>query len=172
MYVQCTMYLTLCRRWRAYNRVILVQNAPNKTCIASTTVTLPNDSINLKQNGAKRKREKKVSTPLQPVVTIASAFTGGNVRSKVGTGSNSTTVIDPTGFDTSHDHQLMESIVVNESVRTEEMAALLDLKNQPSTSEHESLDDNAIPSVQNVWQFLYFPLLFNPVASQLGHYEL
>ncbi|EFX81391.1 hypothetical protein DAPPUDRAFT_5114, partial [Daphnia pulex] len=28
MYVQCTMYLTLCRRWRAYNRVILVQNAP------------------------------------------------------------------------------------------------------------------------------------------------
>ncbi|XP_014678827.1 PREDICTED: E3 ubiquitin-protein ligase MARCH8-like, partial [Priapulus caudatus] len=29
MYVQCKMYGALCRRWRAYNRVICVQNFPN-----------------------------------------------------------------------------------------------------------------------------------------------
>nr|CAG4652181.1 EOG090X0DX7 [Triops cancriformis] len=29
MYVQCTMYAALCKRWRAYNRIILVQNAPD-----------------------------------------------------------------------------------------------------------------------------------------------
>lgn len=150
MYVQCTMYLTLCRRWRAYNRVILVQNAPNKTGNASTIVTLPSDAVNIKQNGAKRKGEKKASVPVQPVVTIASAFTGGNLRSKVGAGSSGTTVIDPAGFDTSHDHQLVESIVVNESVHAEEMAALLDLKNQPSTSKQASPDNTAIPSIQNV----------------------
>nr|SVE83914.1 EOG090X0DX7 [Daphnia pulex] len=82
MYVQCTMYLTLCRRWRAYNRVILVQNAPNKGGNSSTTVTLPSDSVATKPNGAKRKGEKKGSAPVQSVVTIASAFTGGNLRSK------------------------------------------------------------------------------------------
>lgn len=161
MYVQCTMYLTLCRRWRAYNRVILVQNAPNKTGNASTIVTLPSDAVNIKQNGAKRKGEKKASVPVQPVVTIASAFTGGNLRSKVGAGSSGTTVIDPAGFDTSHDHQLVESIVVNESVHAEEMAALLDLKNQPSTSKQASPDNTAIPSIQNVWQF-FFCFFFAP----------
>ena len=29
MYIQCKMYLQLCSRWRAYNRVIYVQNCPN-----------------------------------------------------------------------------------------------------------------------------------------------
>jgi len=29
MYVQCRMYLQLCRRWRAYNRVIYVQDCPS-----------------------------------------------------------------------------------------------------------------------------------------------
>lgn len=28
MYVQCRMYMQLCRRWRAYNRVIYVQDCP------------------------------------------------------------------------------------------------------------------------------------------------
>ena len=152
MYVQCTMYLTLCRRWRAYNRVILVQNAPNKGGNSSTTVTLPSDSVTTKQNGAKRKGEKKGSAPVQSVVTIASAFTGGNLRSKVGGGSGST-AIDPAGIDTTshdHHHQLVDSIV-NESLQTEEMAALLDLKTQPSTSNQSSPDStHTIPSIQNV----------------------
>lgn len=30
MYVQCKMYVQLCRRWRAYNRVIFIQNCPSK----------------------------------------------------------------------------------------------------------------------------------------------
>ncbi|KAF0293797.1 E3 ubiquitin-protein ligase MARCH8 [Amphibalanus amphitrite] len=30
MYVQCKVYAQLCRRWRAYNRVIFVQNVPEK----------------------------------------------------------------------------------------------------------------------------------------------
>jgi hypothetical protein len=151
MYVQCTMYLTLCRRWRAYNRVILVQNAPNKGGNSSTTVTLPSDSVATKPNGAKRKGEKKGSAPVQSVVTIASAFTGGNLRSKVG-GGGSTTAIDPAGIDTSHDHQLVDTIV-NESLQAEEMAALLDLKTQPSTSKQPPTPDSnthTIPSIQNV----------------------
>lgn len=28
MYVQCKMYALLCRRWRAFNRVIYIQNCP------------------------------------------------------------------------------------------------------------------------------------------------
>lgn len=158
MYVQCTMYLTLCRRWRAYNRVILVQNAPSRTGNATTTLTMSGDSVTTKPNGAKRKGEKKGSAPVQSVVTIASAFTGGNLRSKVGGGSSSssssTTAIDPVNADTSHHHQLVDmvhSIIVSDSLQAEEMAALLDLKTQPSTSKQASPDDDIIiPSIQNV----------------------
>ncbi len=161
MYVQCTMYLTLCRRWRAYNRVILVQNAPSRTGNATTTLTMSGDSVTTKQNGAKRKGEKKGSAPVQSVVTIASAFTGGNLRSKVGGGSSSSTAIDPVNADTSsHHHQLVDSIV-SDSLQAEEMAALLDLKTQPSTSKQASPDDNIIiPSIQNVWNT--FPCVFPP----------
>ncbi len=28
MYVQCKMYVQLCRRWKAYNRVIFIQDCP------------------------------------------------------------------------------------------------------------------------------------------------
>lgn len=153
MYVQCTMYMTLCRRWRAYNRVILVQNAPSRGVNASTTVTLPGESVSIKQNGTKRKGEKKAPAPVQSVVTIASAFTGTNLRSKVGGGgssSGSSTAIDPGSADTSHNHQLVDSIIVSESLQVEEMAALLDLKTQPSTSKQAPPDDTIIPSIQNV----------------------
>lgn len=30
MYVQCKMYVQLCKRWRAYNRVIYIQNLPER----------------------------------------------------------------------------------------------------------------------------------------------
>ena len=30
MYVQCKMYAQLCRQWRAYNRVIYIENCPEK----------------------------------------------------------------------------------------------------------------------------------------------
>ena len=187
MYVQCTMYLALCRRWRAYNRVILVQNAPSRTGNATTTtLTMTGDSVTTttKQNGAKRKGEKKGSAPVQSVVTIASAFTGGNLRSKVGGGgsssSSSSTAIDPVSTDTSRHHPLVDNIIVSDSLQAEEMAALLDLKTQPSTSKLASPDDDTIiPSIHvNVWKTFIFtscsPLFFgfDPVVSQLGHSEL
>lgn len=31
MYVQCKMYVHLCHRWRAYNRVIYIENCPEKS---------------------------------------------------------------------------------------------------------------------------------------------
>ncbi|GAB6028510.1 hypothetical protein CHUAL_002661 [Chamberlinius hualienensis] len=36
MYVQCKMYVQLCRRWKAFNRIIYIQNAPTKAFLAST----------------------------------------------------------------------------------------------------------------------------------------
>lgn len=33
MYIQCKAYLHWCRRWRAFNRVIYVQNAPEKVAV-------------------------------------------------------------------------------------------------------------------------------------------
>nr|CAG4638063.1 EOG090X0DX7 [Chydorus sphaericus] len=65
MYVQCTMYLTLCRRWRAYNRVIVVQNAPgsrNTNNNPSTTVTLGDCPVN---KPPATKRNKKTTAPVQ-----------------------------------------------------------------------------------------------------------
>ncbi|CAG0903408.1 unnamed protein product [Darwinula stevensoni] len=36
MYIQCKMYFRLCRRWRAYNRVIYVQNVPSSKVVNDT----------------------------------------------------------------------------------------------------------------------------------------
>nr|CAG4648894.1 EOG090X0DX7 [Polyphemus pediculus] len=119
MYVQCTMYFTLCRRWRAYNRVILVQNAPSRA--NQTVVTLSDSS---KPSG-KRKAHKKSSAPVQSVVTIATAFSGNNGRTKGNTVSDQSDCNPP---------PLLDNGIINESP-TEEMAALLDLKTQPSTSQ-------------------------------------
>ncbi|XP_060800930.1 E3 ubiquitin-protein ligase MARCHF8 isoform X2 [Amyelois transitella] len=35
MYIQCRQYLHLCNRWRAHNRILLIQNAPEKLPISS-----------------------------------------------------------------------------------------------------------------------------------------
>nr|CAG4642054.1 EOG090X0DX7 [Eurycercus lamellatus] len=147
MYVQCTMYLTLCRRWRAYNRVIVVQNAPSRTGVGSQSpaVTLGEVSMKPKRN----KSDKKSSAPVQSVVTIASAFAGGNhLRAKVSSGSGTgggSAVVDLC--------PLVEgNVIVSESLHAEEMAALLDLKMQPSTSStrQSTTDDSAIPSIHNL----------------------
>nr|CAG4643509.1 EOG090X0DX7 [Ilyocryptus agilis] len=144
MYVQCTMYLTLCRRWRAYNRVILVQNAPGRSGSnpTATIVTVTGDST--KSSGPKRKGDKKTSAPVQSVVTIASAFAGSNLRPKVS--SAGTPAVEPC---LSHPHQLADgNLIISEPLHAEEISALLDLKMQPSTSTRETPSDPTVPSTQ------------------------
>ncbi|XP_043795090.1 E3 ubiquitin-protein ligase MARCHF8-like isoform X2 [Apis laboriosa] len=41
MYIQCKVYITLCRKWRAFNRVIFIQNAPEKVVLPPS----PTDSL-------------------------------------------------------------------------------------------------------------------------------
>lgn len=41
MYIQCKSYLHLCRRWKAFNRVIFVQNAPEKVALPTSNSQLP-----------------------------------------------------------------------------------------------------------------------------------
>ncbi|XP_014298310.1 E3 ubiquitin-protein ligase MARCHF8 [Microplitis mediator] len=41
MYIQCKAYIELCRRWRAFNRVIFIQNAPEKVVLPPS----PTDSL-------------------------------------------------------------------------------------------------------------------------------
>ncbi|XP_045764624.1 E3 ubiquitin-protein ligase MARCHF8-like [Maniola jurtina] len=36
MYIQCRQYLHLCNRWRAHNRILLIQNAPEKIPISGS----------------------------------------------------------------------------------------------------------------------------------------
>ncbi|XP_045534379.1 E3 ubiquitin-protein ligase MARCHF8 [Papilio machaon] len=36
MYIQCRQYLHLCNRWRAHNRILLIQNAPEKLPISGS----------------------------------------------------------------------------------------------------------------------------------------
>ncbi|KAK6641829.1 hypothetical protein RUM44_013547 [Polyplax serrata] len=40
MYIQCKAYVNLCRRWKAYNRVIYVQNAPDKPSLKKESTKL------------------------------------------------------------------------------------------------------------------------------------
>lgn len=41
MYIQCKAYLHLCRRWKAFNRVIFVQNAPGKVALPTSNSQPP-----------------------------------------------------------------------------------------------------------------------------------
>ncbi|XP_076756230.1 E3 ubiquitin-protein ligase MARCHF8 [Xylocopa sonorina] len=41
MYIQCKVYITLCRKWRAFNRVIFIQSAPEKVVLPPS----PTDSL-------------------------------------------------------------------------------------------------------------------------------
>lgn len=41
MYIQCKAYLQICQRWKAFNRVIYVQNAPEKPNLPSPSVLAP-----------------------------------------------------------------------------------------------------------------------------------
>ncbi|XP_015436300.1 PREDICTED: E3 ubiquitin-protein ligase MARCH8-like [Dufourea novaeangliae] len=41
MFIQCKAYITLCRKWRAFNRVIFIQNAPEKVVLPPS----PTDSL-------------------------------------------------------------------------------------------------------------------------------
>lgn len=41
MYIQCKSYLHLCRRWKAFNRVIFVQNAPEKVALPTSNSQPP-----------------------------------------------------------------------------------------------------------------------------------
>lgn len=41
MYIQCKQYLQLCGRWRARNRILLIQNAPEKIAHIAHSPTLP-----------------------------------------------------------------------------------------------------------------------------------
>ncbi len=53
MYVQCKMYVQLCRRWRAFNRVIYIQNCPSafgKVALHhNNTQEYKSDSVNAMQ---------------------------------------------------------------------------------------------------------------------------
>jgi E3 ubiquitin-protein ligase MARCH1/8 len=42
MYIQCKQYLNLCARWRARNRILLIQNAPEKVAIHHTQSPVQN----------------------------------------------------------------------------------------------------------------------------------
>ncbi|XP_013401953.1 E3 ubiquitin-protein ligase MARCH1 isoform X2 [Lingula anatina] len=52
MYVQCKMYVQLCRRWKAYNRVIHIQNCPPNASVKFITPVEKIDSESLIQETA------------------------------------------------------------------------------------------------------------------------
>ncbi|KAG1695312.1 E3 ubiquitin-protein ligase MARCH8 [Nymphon striatum] len=87
MYIQCKVYVRLCRKWRAYNRVIYVQNVPEKSRpianilpTTSLTVELPPErrdllsakSLCLNSDVKSAKRSRTYSAP--NIITDSSGF--------------------------------------------------------------------------------------------------
>ncbi|ESN93303.1 hypothetical protein HELRODRAFT_89090, partial [Helobdella robusta] len=50
MYIQCRMYSQLCTRWRAYNRVIYVQNCPDNVIISANRRRNNGNNNNINNN--------------------------------------------------------------------------------------------------------------------------
>ncbi|XP_064610246.1 E3 ubiquitin-protein ligase MARCHF8-like isoform X2 [Liolophura sinensis] len=69
MYVQCKMYIHLCKRWRAYNEVIMIENAP-PLCKVATVLTLKANTLDADVEGARGQVPNSV--PDTPSSTMSS----------------------------------------------------------------------------------------------------
>ena len=144
MYVQCTMYVSLCRRWRAYNQVILVQNAVHCPNQQNLNVVAESTGANSKcgGGGGRRKVDKKSTAPVQSVVTIASAFGANNLRAKVTNVMSD--AIDNTGTSS---YNFVQHAANRHELYSQEMAALLDVNT--SASSHMLSDEAVASSVRH-----------------------
>nr|CAG4648258.1 EOG090X0DX7 [Moina brachiata]SVE93270.1 EOG090X0DX7 [Moina brachiata] len=139
MYVQCAMYLTLCRRWRAYNRIILVQNAPNRPSNTSTVALVNETAAHAKVSGTKRKKGAPASGAVQSVVTNNSRQKANN---KAARGScDDSTPPDPINQDN------VKLDAAESAAASESQPAPTDDQSQPSTSKQSAKRVSIIPSV-------------------------
>ncbi|XP_046807459.1 uncharacterized protein LOC111686258 [Lucilia cuprina] len=63
MYIQCKAYLHLCHRWKARNRILLIQNAPEKVHPNSPPSPLAQQRNNGRNNGSSNQPHIANSTP-------------------------------------------------------------------------------------------------------------
>lgn len=49
MYVQCKMYVRLCRKWKAYNRMITVENVPDEVRIKAVATYMSPEKVKIVQ---------------------------------------------------------------------------------------------------------------------------
>ena len=86
MYVQCKVYVHLCRKWKAYNRIIVVQDAPEGVHKATESKTSQRSSVD--HNSLSLDSQREVSN-----------VGGGNLATTAGTPSSETAAtaaaIDP-----------------------------------------------------------------------------
>ncbi|XP_054731803.1 uncharacterized protein LOC129240198 [Anastrepha obliqua] len=111
MYIQCKAYLHLCHRWKARNRILLIQNAPEKVHPLSP----PSPAATHRTRHEGSSESHPCSTNAQPtgvdgpnveiVPNGASAPNGYNYASTVGTGSISGS-LDIEGATALHQHPL------------------------------------------------------------------
>nr|CAG4650497.1 EOG090X0DX7 [Sida crystallina] len=144
MYVQCTMYVSLCRRWRAYNRVILVQNAPsgpsaaggavptndlpsmatNNSNMATSAPVTTSGSCKVTSN-SRKKFDRRTPTPVQSVVTPAGAH---HLLSKMTAAPDHICWVEETSIHQSHlvDNNSSQSLhsQSNSSIHASELVAL------------------------------------------------
>lgn len=90
MYIQCKAYLHLCRRWKAFNRVIFVQNAPEKVALPPSNSQPPvarEESLLVSETccgvvtSADVGRGKCRGNELANATSVDSAFHGGRWKS-------------------------------------------------------------------------------------------
>lgn len=90
MYIQCKAYLHLCRRWKAFNRVIFVQNAPEKVALppsSSQSLVAREESLLVSETccgvvtSADVGRGKRRGNELANATSVDSAFHGGRWKS-------------------------------------------------------------------------------------------
>lgn len=90
MYIQCKAYLHLCRRWKAFNRVIFVQNAPEKIALPPSNSQPPvarEESLLVSETccgvvtSADAGRGKHRGNELANATSVDSAFHGGRWKS-------------------------------------------------------------------------------------------
>ncbi|XP_039749239.1 E3 ubiquitin-protein ligase MARCHF8-like [Pararge aegeria] len=73
MYIQCRQYLHLCNRWRAHNRILLIQNAPEKIPISGS----PPMRCKRRERSTSGQVEARIEQPPPPVDYSVEDESGG-----------------------------------------------------------------------------------------------
>ncbi|XP_037932475.1 uncharacterized protein LOC119667257 [Teleopsis dalmanni] len=93
MYIQCKAYLHLCHRWKARNRILLIQNAPEKIHpLSPPSPTLQHRNRHMTSNEPCSSTTNATTGSVEVMANVATASNAYNYANSTGIGGNNSEI--------------------------------------------------------------------------------